>query len=381
MFRGLGKRLIRARFRYEQVCQLLKVREEKQAGDYHRLRNAFYACFWREAAQNIGAEVEDLGYGFLRIWKNGKWTLVNLYRVPLDGPLSLQLAGNKPLMSRFLREYGFLVPRFAEYDLSTLGRAQDFMKELKGPAVIKPASGTGGGRGVTTKILDTDRLKKASFYAAVFDGTLLIEEEVTGSSYRLLYLDGKLIDAVRRDPPTVAGDGKRCIRELMRHESAARLCGPYPYRALSPLTMDLECVFNLQSQGLTPRQTPATNKRIVVKSVVNQNSRWENHRVLEQVHPSIEQAGSRFVAMLGLRLVGLDFMASEVGVPLEESGGCINEVNTTPGLHHHVLVAETDKRLPVAELILDRIFAGSGGSMMPLPQAEGFRKGGANGSS
>ena len=377
----LGGSLIRARFRYEQVCQLLKLREEKQAGDFHRLRNAFYGCFWREAAQNIGAEVEDLGHGFLRIRKNGKWTLVNLYRVPLDGPLSLQLAGNKPLMSRLLREYGFVVPEFVEYDLTTLERARRFLQELKGPAVIKPASGTGGGRGVTTKIIDMDRLRKASFYAATFDRSLLIEEEVPGHSYRLLYLDGKLIDVVRRDPPAVVGDGNRTIGELMRRESSDRLSACYPYGALSPLTKDLECVFNLQSQGMTPRDTPAANQRIVVKSVVNQNSRRENHRVPEQVHPSIVEAGRRLVTTLGLQLAGLDIMTSEVGVPLADSGGRVNEVNTTPGLHHHVLVAETERKLPVAELILDRIFAGSGGSMMALPPAKVLPKGGVNGES
>jgi len=377
--RGLGGNWIHARFRYEQIRLLLKVREERQAVDFHRLRNAFYGSFWREAAQNIGAEAEDLGYGFLRIRKQGKWTLVNLYRVPLDGPLSLQLAGNKPLMSRLLREYGFRVPEFIEYEITTLGRAQEFLQKLKGPAVIKPASGTGGGRGVTTKIIDRNRLRKASFYAATFDRKLLMEEEVPGNSYRLLYLDGKLIDTVRRDPPAVVGDGKRSIEDLMRYESAARLGGSYPYRALSPLTKDLECVFNLQSQGLTPRDSLPANRRVVVKSVVNQNSSRENHRVLEQVHPSIEKAGSRLVTALGLRLAGLDIMASEVGVPLADSGGRVNEVNTTPGLHHHILVAETEKKLPVAELILDRIFASGGGAMTISVPPEVLSKGGGNG--
>ena len=370
MFRELGKTLIRARWRYEQVRRLLALREDKQAGDFRRLRSAFYERFWREAAQNIGAEAEDVGYGFLRIWKHGKWTLVNHHNVSLDDHLSLQLAGNKPLMSRFLKENGWPVPRFLEYDLPALGRAQEFLKGLKGSAVIKPASGTGGGEGVTTKIIDNGRVKKASFYAARFDRTLLIEEEVPGNSYRLLYLGGKLIDAVRRDSPTVIGDGRRSIHELMQQETAERLCKPYPYRALSPLTMDLECVFNLQAQGLTLRQVPAANQRIAVKSVINQNCRWENHRVLERVHPSLEQACSRLVMALGLRLAGLDIMTSDIGVPLEDSGGYINEINTTPGLHHHVLVAKTDKTPPIAELILDEIFASSQRSVMASPLAK-----------
>src|SRR5688572_32104639 len=46
---------------------------------------------------------------------------------------------------------------------------------------------------------------------------------IAGASYRLLYLEGRLIDAVRRDPPTVTGDGYSTIRRLIAHENRRRL--------------------------------------------------------------------------------------------------------------------------------------------------------------
>ncbi len=58
----------------------------------------------------------------------------------------------------------------------------------------------------------------------------------------------------------------------------------------------------------------------------------------------------------GIELGGLDLLTPDIGVPLAECGGVINEVNTTPGLHHHVLIAEESKELPVAEMILEYIF-------------------------
>jgi hypothetical protein len=37
------------------------------------------------------------------------------------------------------------------------------------------------------------------------------------------------------------------------------------------------------------------------------------------------------------------------------SGGLVSEVNTMPGLHHHYLIAERDRVVPVADLLLDRL--------------------------
>ena len=44
--------------------------------------------------------------------------------------------------------------------------------------------------------------------------------------------------------------------------------------------------------------------KIVVKTVINQNSRAENHGVLDKVHPSIERLGRQIVTTLGIELTG-----------------------------------------------------------------------------
>jgi len=356
---ALGDKLIFARQRYEQLKRRFSANDRRQEANFGRLRAAFFDRFWREAARNIGAEIEWLGYGFFRITKAGKWTLVYDSKVMLDDHVTMEMLGNKPLTHRLLQETDCPSPQFIEYDLSSLGKARDFLRSLRSSAVVKPAFGTGGGLGVTTKVCDEERLKRASWYASCFHRSLLIEEEIPGHSYRLLYLNGKLIDAVRRDPPTVTGDGKRSIRQLMEDETGQRLRDTSAFRALSPLSLDLACVFYLREQGLTPAAIPGIQQQIVVKSVINQNSRSENHCVREKIHSSIEELGSRLVTSLGIRLAGLDLIATEIGIPLKESGGVINEINSPPGLHYHVLVAEPSKKPPVGELILDHILSTS----------------------
>ncbi len=359
MSRNFAADLIRVRWRYQKAKSLLRKAAWREKSSFKELRLGFYEKFWRDSARNIGAEIEPLGYGYRRIWKQGRWALVNEGGVRMDCYLVLDMVRNKPLIHNLLEFNRCPVPRFAEYDINNLDVAWQFLQQLQRAAVVKPASGTGGGQGITKKVCDRKVLEKASIHAATFDWSLLIEEEVQGHSYRLLFLDGKLIDAVRRDPPTVTGDGRRSIRGLMNDETEARLLDAPRYRALSPLTVDSECLLQLHSQGLNPEHVPAAGRQIVVKTVINQNSRAENHRVLRDVHPSWEELGSSLVASLGIRFAGLDVIARDIGVSTEE-GGVINEINTPPGIHHHLLVAESETNPPIGEMILEAMLADSG---------------------
>ncbi len=357
MARSLTSDLIRTRWRIQKLLGMLRVEDWRLTESFDDVAYAFYEKFWQKASKNVGAELTPLSYGYWRIGRGDQWTLVNHHHVMLDYYMSLEMVGNKPLIHHLLKHNECPVPRFVEYDINSLGVARDFLKELKGrPGVVKPAGGTSGGKGITTKILQRDRLEKASIHAATFNWSLLLEEEVPGNSYRLLYLDGKLIDAIRRDPPTVTGDGKRTIQELIRAETKERIRDREKFRSLRPLIGDMECVYHLKEQGLSLKSVPAAGRQVAVKTVISDNGRPENHRVRTEVHPSIEQLGSRLATTLGLRLAGLDIIARSLDQPLESSGGVVNEINIPPGLHYHVLVAEDETTPPIGEMILETIF-------------------------
>jgi cyanophycin synthetase len=48
---------------------------------------------------------------------------------------------------------------------------------------------------------------------------------------------------------------------------------------------------------------------------------------------------------------GIDIITLDPSVPLSESGGVINEVNTTPGLHHHYNHANADSSGPAVDVL------------------------------
>lgn len=330
-------------------------KNRKLIKSYSGFEKKFYKQYWQKVVENITAQISDTGYGYYKIEKNNKKTYVNSYKVMLDDHVTLNLVGNKPFVLKALQEQGLPVPEFLEYNINDIDLAYNFLSGLGRYAVVKPASGTGAGRGVTTRINNNRSLQKASALAASFSTKILIEEQVEGDSFRLLYINGDFIDAIRRDPPIVIGDGKNNIKNLVDNENYKRINSD-KILTFHPLIIDLECKLKLKEQGLDIKSIPKLDQKIILKTVVNQNSCFENHIVRDSVHPSIISMGQTIVNELGIKLGGIDVIAKDITMPLDKSNGVINEINTTPGLHHHFLVAEIDEIVPVGELVLDYIF-------------------------
>ena len=118
-------------------------------------------------------------------------------------------------MHNLLAGHGLPMPRHLEFSFAELELAAKFLDGTDRPCVIKPACGTGGGVGVVTGIRTRWQLAMASWNAARWGDHPIIEEQVDGDNYRLLYLDGKLVDVVKREPPTVIADGTSTVRELL----------------------------------------------------------------------------------------------------------------------------------------------------------------------
>jgi hypothetical protein len=340
------------------LCAGLRTRGRDNAFD--ALRAAFYRRFWSDAAAAVGAELHELGAGYLQARRGSAWTLICGEQIALDSHLRARLARHKMLTARLLAPLGFTQPEAISFELASLDKGLSFLAAAKGPVVLKPdgvpngqfGEGPGAGRGITCGVRQPDEFVRAARHAALFGNELIAEREVEGASYRLLYVDGRLVDAVRRDPPRVFGDGLCTIAELMRAETAERLAARPPM-ALHPLDIDLDCRLTLARQGLAPEHVPGALEAVVVKTVCNQNAAHDNHVARDRIHPELERLGARLVGHLGLRLAGVDIMSPDPSLAPSAERFAFNEINANPGLHHHWLVAEPERRAPVGALALE----------------------------
>jgi D-alanine-D-alanine ligase-like ATP-grasp enzyme len=323
---------------------------------FRAIRDRFYGQLWQDAAHEIGAEIASLPSGLKQISRGNLRTFVDHSEIMLDSTITSRLLLNKAVTFDILAAKGLRVPRRQKFGMDSLERAISFLSENGGPVVVKPADGTGCGHGVTTRITDRHSLVKAARHAAAFNPELLVEEQLVGASYRLLYLDGEFIDAVRRDSPVVIGDGRSNIRQLVSAENERRRSSDQ-ISALSPLMIDLECRNTLSARGQSPATIPAAGQEVMVKLAVNENGAAQNHLVRDEVHPEIVEIGSRIVRDFGIGFAGLDVTATDISQPLSAGDTIFNEINAGPGIHHHYLVSDQSRIAHVAPRILEHLFS------------------------
>src|SRR6266702_490261 len=316
-------------------------------------RSHFYTGLWREAATQIGGSIEVLGNEILEIRLGKDCTRVQQNTTASDHAIAGVVAGNKPVVHRLLAERQLRTPTYCEFTLNEIAKAAAFVESSASKYVVKPANG-GGGRGVTTGVSGNFDLVRAAASAAVYGRDLMIEQQVHGDVYRLLYFDGVLMDAVLRKPSTVIADGKSTVRELIRLENEARLnAGPKLAHALIVIDMDVRST--LANQGLTLSSVPTEGIAVTLKTVINDNSQHDNFTAKHLLCKSIIEDGAAAVATVGVRLAGIDVITPDPHVPLAESGGVILEVNTTPSYHHHYY--KRDGSYPVAVHLLPFLLA------------------------
>jgi cyanophycin synthetase len=338
----LGRRALRKRYGAEAA-----------AG---RERARFYRDSWQAAARALGAELRPLAGELLEIRRGRVRVRVLCNVTPFDDPIALRVAGDKVLVHRLLREAGIPTPAHVACPVGSIGPARAFLRARGGLAcVVKPASGTGAGDGVTTGVRTPAQLGFAAALAAQHGPRVLVEEQAEGENYRLLFLDGELLDAVWRRPPELVGDGRSSIRALVRRANRERLA--VGYRAAQvQLGVDRELRATLAAQGLGLRSVPPAGARVRAKTVVNQNAAAENEAVeTGGLSPALVEAAARAAAAVGARLAGVDVITRDASRPLEETGGVVLEVNTCPG--HHVHAQRRGRPFDVARHLLAALLA------------------------
>src|SRR5437773_9292197 len=292
---------------------------------------------WRDAALALGATVTDVAPGRFEIRRGSSITTVVGQTTLLNTPESTALASDKPAAYERLTAAGLPVPEHLAFEAGEISAARSFLAHGPVPCVVKPASG-GGGDGVTGHIRSASELRRAVLAASRYGRRLLIERQLAGDVIRLLVLDGEVIDVVQRLRPSITGDGRSTVEELMFAEYDCRIRAD-DNPGLKPFGVDLDCLLALRHAGVKLGEVPAAGVTVEVRTVTNYNRPTDN-RVLTAASPELCAEAVVAAAALRLRLAGDDVVTPTPAASLAASGGAIIDVNATPGLHHHAHVAD-----------------------------------------
>lgn len=241
---------------------------------------------------------------------------------------------HKAIMKKRFRRVGLPVPHGGS--AITLARAQKIFKGLGGLAVVKPETGSAS-RHTTMHVESAAELERAFKLARKLSPFVSIEEELPGAVYRPTLVDGRLIATLRRDQPHVMGDGRSTIEELVASANVhpARQ-GPY----FSPLTLGPAAHAELNFQNLTTQSIPAKGQRVRLHQKINWSLGGTTADVTDEAHPVNRALFERAAALLKAPLVGLDFIAEDIGKPWHEQQCGFIEANDMPYFDNHHLPFE-----------------------------------------
>lgn len=259
-----------------------------------------------------------------------------------DGVFGFQISRNKSFTKAVLHDLGLPHPASRP-----VGANEDFRAaaaEIGFPCAVKPISG-GGGRGVTAGIADMAELAGAVEHARRYGSDILIEAHVAGSDHRLLVVEGRLVAAVRRDPPQIAGDGRRSVGALIEMLNASRQGGLRSSNYLVPVAIDAPLEARLRRAHLTLESVLARGTILVLRSNSNRSTGGTCTDVLDRVHPMVRRHAELFAAATGFHSAGIDYVTSDITASPEHSGGGFIEINATPGVLAHLAAGAEEEAL------------------------------------
>ncbi len=311
----------------------------------------FYRTVWGEAAASLDLPVTDIGGQFFEIRCPGSALRVCKNITSLDDQVTVSIAADKPLVHRLLAARGVPVPAHLACGYRNVAAAWAFVSQQSRSCVVKPAKRTGGGTGITMDVSTRHELVAAMARAGSYCHELVIEEQLPGDNYRLLYLDGTLIEALQRRPSRLLGDGMSTVKELLAAHIAHATDAASAERAFRHGSRRIRRL--LAQTGRLSDDVPAAGEPLRLKRVIDMDDRQDNESVTDGVCAAIIEAGAAAAAAVGVRLAGVDVITSDRTVALDEVGGAVIEVNTGPGLHYHYMMA--GEPTPVASLILRQL--------------------------
>ncbi|MEL6962943.1 MAG: hypothetical protein AAFO01_09315 [Pseudomonadota bacterium] len=276
--------------------------------------------------------------------------------------VSNDLAANKDYTRRVLGDLGLPIPRYKR--VRSRRDALDASDSIGYPVVLKPNNGSMG-EGVSIGMKGQRDVKAAYRRAREFGRSILVEEMIGGSDYRLLVIDGKFCAASKRVPGHVVGDDKHTIEELVTELNSDPRRGSGPTTSWTVIELDAQADRLIADLGYTRESIPTKGEIVYLRRNANTSDGGTAVDVTDDVHPDNRDIAVRAAKAIGLDIAGVDFLTHDISISMWENGGKICEINSRPGIRKHIWPAEGKPR-DVLTPIINMLFPANRPSRVPV---------------
>lgn len=282
---------------------------------------------------------------------------LNFYSV-LNSHLAVKITSNKQTSASVLQAYGVPTPQTLLYEDSA--QAESFLAQHS-TCVVKPRQGSHG-EGITMGVKDVAGLHAAVTTAQEISSEVLIQPQVTGEDFRLLFINYKFVAAVKRLPAFTTGDGKNTVRQLVESSNqkiselwkdilAGKQDADSTRGSISKTPLE-EIVASHGEEFLN--SVPAVGEQVTLVDKANVSLGGQTVDVTDSVNHELARQLTNMLETLGLPLCGVDVLSSDIGNDPDKGKSMVIELNASPGLRLHELPSQGTPR-PVYKMVADAL--------------------------
>lgn len=198
--------------------------------------------------------------------------------------------------------------------------------------VVKPTD-TNHGDGITINVRDMPTLERAVDFArrAEGRGDVLIQEQVYGTEYRFLVIDGVVRAVAYRRPPFVVGDGSSTVLELIREKNSDPRRGEGHNAELTFINID-DIRHHKGEDFLL--YVPEADQELNVLETSNLSRGGEAVDCTDIASKTLKRLAADAALKCFLPNAGVDIMTRDITAESDE-GSYVIEVNVRPGIRMH----------------------------------------------
>ncbi|MBI2627454.1 hypothetical protein HYW72_00830 [Candidatus Nomurabacteria bacterium] len=268
-------------------------------------------------------------------------------------PEFLDLSKNwddKVILKQEFKKQNIPVPAYFELSpFSLFGfknkNIEKIFSKLPKPIVVKPRVGSRG-RHTITNINTIQQLEEGINVAGQICSYLVAEEHLQGSVCRATFVNGVLAGFYKGHAPTLLGDGKRTIQELIKEKDSRR------HNRVEPIRVSKELHDHILRSGFTILDILPIGVSLSLTHRIGRLFGGRTIEMIDDLHPSFISILEEAAKIVGLSVVGFDCIIPDTTKDAHSQKWGIIECNSLPFIDLHYYALEGKPR-NIAGMIWD----------------------------
>lgn len=239
---------------------------------------------------------------------------------------------DKVVLKKEFSKKNIPVPHYMNLSLFSLKNKEEIFSKFTKPIIVKPRMGSRG-RHTITNINTLGQFLNGINIAKQICPFLVVEEHLQGNVCRATFVGGVLAGFYQGQAPTIVGDGKKTIKELIEEKDNKR-----PDR-VEPIRISTELENYVLRSGFMISDILPDGFSLILSHRIGRLFGGTTKEMLDELHPSFVPILKEATRITGLSVVGFDCIIPDPTKDAHSQKWGIIECNTLPfiDLHYYAL--------------------------------------------